>query len=43
MGCCTWAGMNEANQIYHDMEWGARCPGNVGFAPTEAERRLPCP
>jgi DNA-3-methyladenine glycosylase I len=22
MGCCTWAGMNEANRIYHDNEWG---------------------
>ena len=22
MGYCTWAGMNEANQIYHDTEWG---------------------
>ena len=22
MGCCTWAGMNEANRIYHDTEWG---------------------
>ena len=20
MGYCTWAGMNEANQIYHDTE-----------------------
>ena len=20
MGYCTWAGMNEANQIYHDPE-----------------------
>ena len=23
MGYCTWAGMNEANRIYHDTEWGA--------------------
>ena len=22
MGHCTWAGMNEANRIYHDTEWG---------------------
>ena len=22
MGYCTWAGMNEANRIYHDTEWG---------------------
>ena len=22
MGYCTWDGMNEANQIYHDTEWG---------------------
>ena len=22
MGCCTWAGMNEADRIYHDNEWG---------------------
>jgi DNA-3-methyladenine glycosylase I len=22
MGYCTWAGMNEDNQIYHDTEWG---------------------
>ena len=22
MGYCTWAEMNEANQIYHDTEWG---------------------
>ena len=22
MGYCNWAGMNEANQIYHDTEWG---------------------
>ena len=22
MGYCTWAGKNEANQIYHDTEWG---------------------
>ena len=22
MGHCTWAGMNEANQSYHDKEWG---------------------
>ena len=22
MGCCTWAGMNEANRNYHDNEWG---------------------
>ena len=23
MGYCVWAGMNEANRIYHDTEWGA--------------------
>ena len=22
MGYCTWAGMNGANRIYHDTEWG---------------------
>ena len=22
MGYCAWAGLNEANQIYHDTEWG---------------------
>ena len=22
MGYCTWAGVNEANRIYHDTEWG---------------------
>ena len=22
MGYCAWAGMNEANRIYHDTEWG---------------------
>lgn len=22
MGYCTWAGMNKANRIYHDTEWG---------------------
>ncbi len=22
MGYCIWAGMNEANRIYHDTEWG---------------------
>ena len=22
MGYCTWAGMNEANSVYHDTEWG---------------------
>lgn len=22
MGYCTWAGINETNQIYHDTEWG---------------------
>ena len=22
MGYCMWAGMNEANRIYHDTEWG---------------------
>lgn len=22
MGYCTWAGMNDANRIYHDTEWG---------------------
>ena len=22
MGYCTWAGMNEANRVYHDTEWG---------------------
>ena len=22
MGYCVWAGMNEANRIYHDTEWG---------------------
>ena len=22
MGHCTWANLNEANKIYHDMEWG---------------------
>ena len=26
MGYCTWAGMNEANQIYHDTEWGIPVP-----------------
>ncbi len=22
MGYCTWAGMNDANRLYHDAEWG---------------------
>ena len=22
MGYCSWAGMNEANRVYHDTEWG---------------------
>ncbi len=22
MGYCTWAGMNDANRIYRDTEWG---------------------
>ena len=41
MGYCTWAGMNEANRIYHDTEWGAAHPADGRLAPTVAERRHP--
>ena len=38
MGYCTWAGMNEANQIYHDTE----CPCYqkiIAMQPTVRKRR----
>ena len=36
MGYCTWAGMNEANQIYHDTEW---CSGRVKRATPGSDRK----
>ena len=49
MGYCTWAGMNEANRIYHDTEWGIperddrHMHAAVSFAPVRREKNRPDP
>ena len=34
MGYCTWAGMNEANRICHDTEWGIPCASDTEYIVT---------
>ena len=36
---CLWWGQELWAHPYTSMKWGARCPADIGFAPTGAERR----
>ena len=42
MGYCTWAGMNEANRIYHDTEWGAACQWHAFSADRSGAETFQC-